>query len=378
VWQIFVLLGMPSTGWDYRTYVSAVQAFGHSQDPYILENIIPYQLFGANLFFDYPPHTLYFFWMLDFFLLFHKIIIYDLLLFVLLAISAYLIAHIDENRHYLFLATLLLTGFMSTFWNFITGNSSILFLLLFAIMFTLLVKGKYWQSSIVMGFSAAFSLFTIPFIALFLMVKRPIIERLKLISISFSVVALLFVIDYVVNPSYLYSYISMMSGGNSPLLETGGWNQPTPYLMFKSIINGIFPDAVIPWIGVSCLYICLILYATWKYYLKNNENLLKIISLVTLSIFMVLPRTMPYNFIILVIPLYLLFKDSSYKIKTVVLAVITLPPLLVWLSQLFGIFGPGIPILSYAQAYSLILIFLVVILQDRQTPVSNANGKNSV
>ena len=374
--QMVMVFTNPTSGWDFRSYESFVQAFDHAKNPYILENVIPYQLPGENLFFDYPPHTLYFFWLMDLFSLFHNIFIYYVILFVLLVLSAYLIVQLDNKPHYLFLTTLLLAGFISAFWNFLTGNFAFLFLLLFAITFTLWVKGKYWQSSIVMGLSAAVSLFTAPFVVLYLFVKRPIMDRLALMILSIGVVASLFVLDYFVNPSLLISYIGMMRNSSGPFYENGGWNAPTPYLMFKDLLNHIFPGNIIPVVIVSCIYIGTILYATGKYYRKNNGDALKILSLVMLSIFMVLPRIKPYVFIILVVPLYLLFKDCSYRIKSLVLVVITLP-LFVWYSPLLGINNNNLPFLfgAYAQTYGLILIFLVVILHAHLTPTSNEEKK---
>jgi len=367
----FSLFATGKTGWDYETYVSAIQTFNHGQNPYILENIIPYQQGGTQLQFDYPPHTLYFFWLLDFILVFHYTSIYYSVLLVLFIISAYLIVHLDEKRHYLFLTTLLLTGFMGAIWNFVTGNIPILFLFLFAVIFTFMIKGKYWQSSVVMGLSAAVSLFTVPFIVLFLLVRRSIIDRLSHIFLSLGIIGSLFIVDYLVNPAYIISYVEMMIGGNSPLSESGGWNQPTPYLLFRDTLNGSF-GGIIPFIAVSCIYIGLILYATGTYYRKNKVNFPKTFSLVMLSIFMILPRLMPYDFIILVIPLYILFKDCSYQMKSLVLFVISLP-FFVWYSQFFGI--SGLTLAPYIQTYSLILVFLVVIFNDHLAPASDTEGK---
>jgi hypothetical protein len=366
---------------DYRVFAGAVQALDHMQNPYILENINQYNG-GENLLFIYPPHTLYFFWLLDFFYVFHSIAIYYLLLIVLLIISGYLVVTLDKKPHYLFLTTLLLTGFMSTFWNFGTGNKDILFLFSFAVIFTLLVKEKYWQSAIVMGLAAAVSLTTGPFIALYLVVRKQILDRLAYIVLSIGVALVLFLVSYCINPSLLVSYISTVKGDAGPFNETGGWNIPTPYLMFKDHLNSVFPGNALPWVIVSCVYIGIIMYATWNYYLKHNEDTLKIYSLVVLSIFMILPRIKPYDFIILVVPLYILFKDCSYRVKSLVLAVISLLPFFIWYSPSLGISDDNLPFLlgSYVQAYSLILVFLIVILQDYLpscSPDVEATGKKS-
>ena len=373
--QLFLIpQGRLAYGEDYVVFVSAVQVLDNMQNPYILENINQYTGGGGNLQFVYPPHTLYFFWILQFISLFQNIWIYYALLVVLLVISGYLLVTLDQKPHYLFLTTLLLTGFMSTFWNFITGNKDILFLLLFAIILTLWVKEKYWQSSIVIGLAAGFSLFAAPFAALYLAIKRPILNRLAFIALSIGVVATLFLVSYCINPTYLVSYIGvLLHGSSSPLYESGGWNTPTPYLMFKDILNSISPGNFLPWVTISCVYVGLILYATWNYYLKHNADTLKIYSLVMLSIFMILPRIKPYNFIILVIPLYFLFKDCSYRMKSLILGVISLP-IFVWYSPVLSVSGrDSVP---YIQVYSLILIFLVVILYDHLTFASNEKEKD--
>jgi hypothetical protein len=269
------------------------------------------------------------------------------------------------------------TGFISLWWNFTRGNKDILFLFLFAIIFTLLIKEKYWQSSIVMGLTIGFSLFATQFAALYLVVRRPILDRLAYIVVSIGVVAALFLVSYCINPSFLFSYTGSLLGSDSQLIQTGGWNAPIPYWLFYNLLKSVSPRNTIPMVLVSCGYIGIILYATWNYYQKHIGEPLKIYSLVMLSIFMMLPRMMPYNFIILVIPLYFLFKDCSYRLKSLVLAVVSLLPLFVWYLPLFSINKDNLPLLlgSFVQAYSLFLIFLVVILHDHLTPASNKEEK---
>jgi hypothetical protein len=375
-YQFLNFLPAQTTGWDYQAYVSGVLAFEHGINPYIPSNLIlflPQDLSSAGMTFDYPPHTLYFFGLLDTFLVFHSMTLYYVLLLLLVVVSAYLMVNLDNKPHYLFLITLLLTGFMSLTWNFLTGNSPLIFLLLFAVTFTFLVKKKYWESSVVMGLSSAFSLFTAPFVALFLLVERPIKERIAIVCLSLGVVALLFVFDYVVNPLFLKSYLNLMMSSTGPFTYSGGWNEPTVYMMFKEFLKGISPENIVPLIIVSSLYLALVAFATGKYYQKNKENNLKILSLAMLSIFMILPRITPYDFIILVVPLYLLFKDCSYRVKSLVLLVITIPPLFVWEIAAFGVQLPSI--FDYAQAFSLILVFITAILFDQASTESDSAGK---
>lgn len=370
-----LLIRFPIFAPDYRGYVGAVQSLNHLQNPYILDNINQYG--WPVIQFVYPPHTLYFFWFLQFVFIFQDVRVYYAFLLLLLLISSYLILTLDKKPDYLFFTTLLVTGFISLWWNFTRGNKDILFLFLFAVIFTLLIMGKYSQSSIVMGLTIGFSLFTTPFVTLYLAVRRPILERLFPIAVSFGIVAALFLMSYCINPVFLESYISTLQGSDSQLIQLDGWNCPTPYGLFYHLIENVSAGNIVPVVLVSAVYIGLILYATWNYYQRHDGDDLKIYSLIMLSVFMILPRMMPYNFIILVIPLYLLFKDCSYRIRFLVLAVVSLLPLFVWYLPVFSINRDTLPFLlgPYVQAYSLFLIFLVVILHDRSIPDFKEQGK---
>ncbi len=361
---------------DYRGFVGAVQALDHMENPYILGNINQYG--WPVLPFAYPPHTLYFFWFLQFVFIFQNIWVYYAFLAILLIISSYLLLTLDQKPHYLFLITLLVTGFISLWWNFTRGNKDILFLFLFAIIFTLLIKEKYWQSSIAMGLAAGFSLFAAPFAALYLVVRRPILDRLAYIALSTGVVAALFLASYCINSSFLFSYMGSLLGSDTQVIQLGGWNAPTPYWLFYDLLKNVSPGTVVPMVLVSCVYIGFILYATWNYYQKHSGNTLKIYSFTMLSVFMILPRMMPYNFIILVVPLYFLFKDCDYRIKSLVLGVISLLPFFVWYLPVLSINRDTLPFLigSFVQAYSLFFVFLVVILHDHLTPESDEEEKN--
>lgn len=354
-------------GWDYYVYSGAIQSFNHQQNPYILENINQYIAgnTGGVLPFTYPPHTLYFFWVLNIFLVFENIGIYYALLVVLLIASGYIIATIDQKPQYLFLITLFVTGFMGMVWNLGTGNKDIFFLFLFAVIFLLLVKEQYWQSSIVMGLTAAISLITAPFVALFLVVRQPLLNRLGLILLSGGVVAVLAILSYCVNPVYFMSYLDTITGGNSsPLYDIGGYNTPTPFLLFGDLLKGINLNGFFPLAFVSCLYIGLILYAAWYYFQKNQHDMLKVYSFLTIAVFLMLPRVKPYDFIILVIPLYFLFRNSSVRLKCLMFAVITLPTLF-WVLN-FLLYATDFPFLLgvYTQTYSAFFIFFIVILLD--------------
>ena len=130
--QLFsFVVSNPYSGWDYRVFVGSVQAITHGEDPYILSNINQYT--DELVPYNYAPHALLVLWFLQFFYIFKNIWIYYAFLITFLVVSGYIIVTLDKKPHYLFFTTLLLTGFISTFWNFLTGNKEILFLLLLSI-----------------------------------------------------------------------------------------------------------------------------------------------------------------------------------------------------------------------------------------------------
>ena len=353
----------PGSGWDYRVFMGAVQAFDHNQNPYDVANVNQYT--GDNLPFTYPPHTLFFFWLLQFFAIFQSIWIYYALLVVLIIAGGYLILTLDNKPDYFFFATLIFTGFISLFWNFITGNKDVLFLFLFSCILTLLVKKKFWQSSILMGLAGAISLITIPFIALYLIIKRSWIERLKYIFLSVGVIAALFILTLWISPSLLSAYLATITGTSSPLYDSGGYNTPSPFSMFGDLLARAGIGGILPLAAVSAVFVCLIGGAAWYCIRKNRQNELALYSLGMLFLFMILPRIKPYDFIILIIPLYFLFKESSYRGKMLFFGLISLLPLFVWYYPWIDP-SDSLPYIidTYPQTISLFLITVLVFLRE--------------
>lgn len=360
----YMLLGVissPGTGWDYRVYMGAVNTLNQYKDPYILDNIKDYV--GDNLPFVYSPHT---FILFEFLYLFQSIWIYRLFSVILIFISAYLVLTIDEGkRHYLFFITLLLTGFISVYWNFLTANVSIIFLFFTSLIFNLLKKERFTESAVVTGLMSSFSLFPILFSALFLFIKRSFKERLILMCLAGGTLGVILVLSYIVNPSLMQSFIQSLTGSTSQIYDSGGMANPTPYLMFGYIVNGLNLNGLIFTAIFSLIYIGLVIVATYFFVKKNQNDVFKTYCLVFLSLFMLLPRIKPYAFIMLIVPLYFLVKDYSYKAKILVFSGISLFPLFVYLN--YWVNPKLVPdiVNLYAQAMSLFFIFGFIVLYDR-------------
>jgi hypothetical protein len=375
--QLFFVFSDPHSGVDYRVYSGAVQALNHGEDPYNLLNINQYT--REYLPFVYPPHTLFFFWCLQYLFIFQTVWTYYTALIALLVISGYVIVRLDKKPQYLFFITLVATGFMSMYWNFWLGAKDVLFLFLFACIFYLLIQEKFWQSSIIMGLMGSFSLATIPFIALFVVVRRSVMDRVKYIFLSISIVAALFLSDWLVNSPLLISYLERLGGSPGPIFAPYGSTTLTPFLMFGHLLNSTDSSITLLQVGVSLVYVSLILGGSWYFIRKNQENSLKVYSLAMLAIFMILPRIKPYDLIILALPLYFLFKDCSYKVKIFVFAVISLTPIFFWYYTFFHRYyleifksGPQLSMISnYAQTISLFVIFALFLALEYYKPVSS-------
>jgi Protein of unknown function (DUF2029). len=358
---LYLGLSDPSSGWDFRVYSGAVQALNHNENPYVLENVNTYT--GENLPFTYPPHTLFMFWLAQVIFITKNIWAYYFILVVLLVIASYLIISLDQKPDYLFYLTLAGTAFIALFWNFITGNKDIVFLFLFSVILYFLVRKKFWQSSIVMGLMGSISLITIPFMAMYLVIRNSLQERLKYILISCGVLAGMFFLSFCINPTLFFSYLDTIGSSTSPLYDAAGYNTPTPFTFFSDLLTRANLGGEIPVICISLLYLCFVGGAAWYCIRKNRDNLLKSYALAMVFIFMILPRIKPYDFIILVIPLYLLFKDCTYQVKMLILAITSLLPVFVWYYPWIEPTGALPYVLdTYPQTISLFLIGLVVVL----------------
>jgi len=371
----------PGTGWDYRVYMGAVNALNQGKDPYVLDNIKDYV--GDNLPFVYPPHTLPIF---EFLFLFNNIGIYRLICIVLLLIGSYLVLTIDDNRHYLFFTTLLMTGFISVYWNFLTGNDSIIFFFFTALIFYLLKKERVSESAVVTGLMASFSIFPIVFSAVFLFLKRSLTERIKLICLAGGTLGAILVLSFIVSPSMVRSFfILSTTGSGNPLRESGGMATPSQFLMLGDIAKGFGDNSLLFTVILSALYIVLVLVALFFFMKRNNNDTFKLYCIGFLTIFMLLPRIKPYAFVMLAVPLYFLMKEYNYKAKLLVFSGISLFPLFVYLN--YWINPKLVPDLVnlYAQTMSLFFVFGFIIIydwyvsRDRKTKIFNdpaANLKN--
>jgi len=330
--------------------MGGVDAFNQNKDPYILANIQDYV--GDKLPYVYPPHMLIFF---EIFYFIQNIDIYRLFIVLLLATSVYFIAKSEDKPDYILYIVLLVTGFFSAYWNFLTGNFAIMSLFLISVMFYLIKKDKFKESAFVNGLMTSITLYPMIFSGAFLTLKRSYKEILTLIGIAGITFGAIFVVSYIFNPLLAQSFTQSLIGNESQIKDTGGMSNPTPYLMFDYIA----PNNILISGAISLIYIGLVLGALYLF-TKRNTDPFKIYTFGFLSMFMLLIRIKPYSFIMAVIPVYFLIKDYSYKLKIAVLLSISLFPFLMYKDFWEKFFPLPDLIIYYAQSISLFAIFAII------------------
>lgn len=346
---------------DFNTYSGALDSLDHGEDPYNVTNVVYYSKIASPFGFAYPPFTLMLFQVISFFApVFHSIDLYLLVLLLMILIATIILIKTDLNPDYFLLVFLIITAFSGTYWNFLTGNFALLYLVLSSLFFYFIYKGRFVLSAIVMGFFAAFSLFPIIFNGIYLAIKRPFREVAEYLFISLGVTSAILVSSYCLNPPLFLSFINHLSGNMSPAYEVGGIYTPGPYSFISGLLNFLNFHSSLAIVVAFLVYIGTILLVTSLYLKKNPQNVLVTSSLIFLSIFLLMPRVKPYYFTMLIVPVYFLLKDASVRTKCIGLSIVSLFPA-IWFFVKPGLQNSFlILIYQYCQIISLFIFFLFI------------------
>lgn len=363
---VLILIALPSSGWDFRVYISAVIAVLQQLNPYDPGVISQFSML-PNFPFAYPPYTLaffYLFYLTDFFY------IYSLVWTASLLASFYVINRLSKtNRLYLF--TLLVTGFFSLFWTYLTGNLGAIYLFLVSLIFYFLSLKREYLSSIFLGIVASFNLFPLAFSAIYLLLRKSLIERGKIIAISLLTVGVLFLLSFLVNPVLFGQYMEgMQSGSSNPYFEGAGGNvpvsfyinTPTSYWLINQTLKFFGLHDSIVFFTLCIGYVLLIGGIWYLFYRDNRDNEILLMCFAMFALFLILPRLKPYYFTLILIPLYLLTKEYGMKRKIVILSFASLVPLLLYFSYQVT---QNI-LTSFGQLWASLAVFIVVFHYSRK------------
>lgn len=367
------------TGWDFNVYIAAVSAFENGLDPYSVGNLQKYQIQASNLPFVYPPISILFFKSLIVF--FKKIhlsnfrINYYILWCLFLTGTFFVIRRGDKDFQPLLLITLLTTGFIASFWNFLTGNVGLIELFLFSLTFYFILKDRYYLSAVFLSLTAAMKIIPLAYVIFFVFSKKPNSVKWKVILLSVMLFVLFSVVSYFLFPDITYSYyhsvLGKLGGEGSPIHESVGIVNPSLFFLIRNVSRKLFCESHVVSFSIYSLFVGCVIAFFSKYVLKKDRDFVKIFSLGVISFFLVFPRTSPYSFTFVLLPVYFLAKEFDLMNKFLTVLIVSAVPLITLLKLVTNVFIYGrkdyscfAKMLNYSQSTCLLLFFVFFLVRD--------------
>lgn len=360
------------TGWDFKTYCSAVKAVEEGKNPYFLKDLKEYG--EGYLSFLYPPSSIILFKVFCFF---DKKVSYHFLWLLLLIFSFFLIKLCDKNFNSFFLMTLLITGFTATYHNFRSGNVGLLELFFFSFVFLFLIKEKYSLFAIFLNITAWLKVIPILYGGLFIFLKTSRLKKLKTLSFLLIIFVFINFSSYVFYPkiisSYYFSVTGKIDNQNSPLNEIGDFSNPSSLFFFKELFSRLFGLNNLISFAFFILFLALVILL---FFIIRGQRIgnLDLFSFGILSILLMLPRLKPYSFTLALLPIYFLTKDFDYKGKFWTITMASLLPLLLAMFSYFlklfrldsGFYDQILFLSSYRQLFCLFALFVYILKRVRR------------
>lgn len=217
------------SGWDFKTYHAAVKTHASGKNPYSVIDLKEH-LGNRRHPFLYPPITLVFFNILHTMVNYCNQIAgpktyYYFLWCVLLAAVFLIIRKADATFNPLFLIILLFTGFISAYWNFLTGNIGIVELFFFSLVFYYITKKNNYLSAFFLATIGIIKIIPLVFGSLFAFSKQSKAQKVRIFGVLASVFIASIIISYVIYPKLFFQYyesmIRQLSYHYNPLNEVG-------------------------------------------------------------------------------------------------------------------------------------------------------------
>lgn len=367
------------TGWDFNVYIAAVSAFENGSDPYSVGNLQKYQMQASNLPFVYPPISILFFKALI--VCFKKLhlsnfrINYYILWCLFLTGTFFVIRRGDKDFQPLLLTTLLTTGFIASFWNFLTGNIGLIELFLFSLTFYFILKERYYLSAAFITVTAAMKIIPLVFLIFFIFLKTSKQGKWRIILFSVMLFVLISVASYFLFPDITYSYyqsvLGKLGGEGSPIHESGGIVNPSLFFLIRNVSRRLFCESYVVSFSIYTLFVGCVIAFFNRYVLKKDRDFVKIFSLGVISFFLVFPRTSPYSFAFVLLPVYFLIKEFDLRNKFLTVLVVSAVPLITLLKLVTNVFVYGrrddsyfTKVLSYSQSICLLVFFVFFLVRD--------------
>ncbi len=367
---LLVGLFSATAGWDFAVYCGAVQAADAGHNPYLVAELRPYS--GNNLSFVYPPSSL---WLFKLLCLLGPRGYYFWWIAALLLSYLLIAAPASPADRWLW-GGLLLSGFITTYYNFFTGNIGLLELIPFALLYRSLRRRRDESSALWLAVSAYFKGVPLLFGTLYAFLRRPWRERLRLWGVLGGSFALLLALSYVSYPALWGSYLQSLSGSlgtqHSPWRDIGGVTKPAlPFLVADALRL----------VGITCPRQALIVYLALALWIvsegiafarrRTAQDFELTFSAGVLGLLLILPILRPYSFTFALLPVYTLSRRYGMRGRVLMLGLVSLLPLLLYLLP-FALYPRALPPLlgflwSYGQTLILAAVYWVMLRQGNSS-----------
>ncbi|MCC7212733.1 MAG: DUF2029 domain-containing protein [Candidatus Brocadia sp.] len=360
------------SGWDVNIYCAAVKVFNNNGNPYLIHEL--QKLSSGALPFVYPPISIYFFKILCYLIcIFDSKASYYFLWCLFLTGAFFIIRNNDKNFKPLLLILLFTTGFLATYWNYLTGNIGLLELFLLSICFSFAIKEKYYLAMFPLAFLALLKITPLALVSFFIFSGISKYSKLKVVSFGLILFIFFSSLSYVLFPDITHSYYLSLMGKienqNSPIYENGGIGNPSLFFLVKNIAETLFSNNFTIFLIIYILLIGFVFTLFLNYTLKKNRNFLEILSTGILFFLIVSPRLKPYSFTFALIPVYFLIKDFDVRYKFLSIFIVSVIPLLMLRLHIFASIAGNVPafpkaLLKYNQSICLLCFFILALTYD--------------
>jgi len=367
------------TGWDFNVYIAAVSAFENGIDPYSVEALQKYQVQTNPLPFIYPPISLLFFKSLivlckKMYLLNFRINYY-ILWCLFLTGTFFVVRKGDKDFQPLLFITLLTTGFIASFWNFMTGNIGLVELFLFSLTFYFILKDRYYLSAAFIALTGTMKIIPLIYVVFFVFSKKSNSFKWKVVLLSVILFVLISATSYFLFPDITYPYYQSLIGNlgveGGLFLKSGGIINPSLFFLIRDISRKLFCESHIASLSIYTLFVGGVIALFIRYVLEKDRDFVKIFSLGVIAFFLVFPRSSPYSFTFVLLPVYFLAKEFDMRNKFLTVLIVSAVPLITLLKLVTNVFLYGrkddsyfTKVLNYSQSICLLIFFVFFLVRD--------------
>lgn len=366
----------PQSGWDFQIYTSAVRAYEHGYNPYLVSHLRNFGNYFKDFPFHYLPLSLFFFKLFCFG---NPQINYYVFWLSLLVATYLIIKQIDSNFKPLYLVTLLMTAFYATLCNFWAGNIGLVEMFGFVIILYFILRKKYYLSAFSLALLGIFKMIPLIFSVLYIFSDISKREKVKVITLAIISFILLSILSYAlfpdITPYYYMTITGKISYQDHAIREEGNQANPAPFFFIRGITKYLFGSNPTIFFGLCLLFITA-LFVFFLSYIRRNRPFLKTFCLGTIPLMLILPRLKDYAFTMLIPCIYLLTKDLDLKRRTWTLLIVSAGPLILWGIDKIVCEMPAWYLLQrmldYRQAVFLILFYILFLVNDSAEPANQA------